>query len=154
MRKGLKIQLSKWYRSLKKHHLRQKVQKFQKPWGESKLWPVWGLEREILCHNPTKSELLVGPQSIIRSQAFAIPSSKARFLGTSLAVHWLKLHTSTAGDTDSTPDLATKIPICKAPSKNQNFFCKSNLYHILSICYIPWIVIKISAYYPTESSDS
>ena len=23
-----------------KHHLRQKVQKFQKPWGESKLWPV------------------------------------------------------------------------------------------------------------------
>ena len=35
---------------------------------------------------------------------------KEEIIGTSLAVQWLRLHTSTAGDTGSIPGWVTKIP--------------------------------------------
>ena len=37
-------------------------------------------------------------------------SSKVDYGGTSLAVQWLRLHTSTAGGTSGAPDGRTKIP--------------------------------------------
>ena len=36
--------------------------------------------------------------------------SKKSYEGTSLAVQWLRLHASTAGDVGSIPDRGTKIP--------------------------------------------
>ena len=48
------------------------------------------------------------------------------FSETSVAVQWLRLSTSTAGDTDLVPGQGTKIPHAMRPNKSVNF--KSTIY--------------------------
>ena len=55
-------------------------------------------------------------------------------MGTSLAVQWLRLCTSTAGDTDSISGQGTKILSAVAPSKKQNQTNKKNFkYSIVNV---------------------
>lgn len=88
--------------------------------------------------------------------SFCHPFLKSKIPWDFLAVHWYKLHTSTAGDKIQPLiwQLRSPYTVGHSPSKRQDSFCKSSLYHVLSICCIPQIVIKMYAYYLTESSES
>ena len=65
------------------------------------------------CHRPVHLKMVK-----LVNFMYILPQFKI-ILGTSLVVHWLRLHTSTAGGTGSIPVQGTKIPHASQP-KNQN----------------------------------
>lgn len=74
-------------------------------------------------------------------QFFFFFLSKKVFTGNSLAVWWLRLHTSNAGGTCSIPSQRTKYPVCHAMCPTPNYFAsflKSNFmwYRILGACFL------------------
>ena len=48
-----------------------------------------------------------------------VSSTIERPLGTSLAIHWLRLHSSSAGDMGSVPSQGSKIPCALQPQKRK-----------------------------------
>ena len=80
--------------------------------------------------------------------------------GTSLAVHWLRLYTSTAGSAGLIPGQGTKIPHTEQCGKNikktdiisgKNLMLQSNFSYQPSILFLPRIITDVVPS-PTSSS--